>query len=85
MTEDLIVRACELRREDGALHRVIPCKNVFALLGSRRTDVSHAGTGPLRSPLTTLASVGMMCHAKVRTVRRSSLALFLAVIEYGEG
>ena len=78
------MRVCELRAGDGALRRGIPCKTIFALLVCWRMDVSYAGTGPLRSPVTTLASVGMMCYAKVRTVRRSSLALFLAVIEYGE-
>ena len=78
------MRACELRPGDGALCRVIPCKTIFALSGCWRTDVSHAGTGPLRSPLTTLASAGMMCYAKVGMMRRSSIALFRAVIEYGE-
>ena len=78
------MRACELRLGDGALHRVIPCKTVFALLGRRRTDISKVGTSPLGSLRATLASVGMMCYAKVRTVRRSWLALFRAVIEYGQ-
>ena len=63
------MRACELRLGNGALDRVIPCKTVFALLGCGRTDVSHAGTSALGSPPANLASVGMMCYVKVRTVR----------------
>ena len=59
-------------------------QDCFALLGYGRMDVSHAGTSPLGSLPAYLASVEMMCYVKIITVRRSSLALFRAVIKYGE-
>ena len=59
-------------------------QDFFAILGCGRREVFHAGTGPLGWPPVALASVGMMCYAKVRTGRRLSLVLVSAVFGYGE-
>lgn len=66
------VHARELCPESQALHRLLPCKTVFAIFG-RRTYVTHAHTGPLCSSPATLASVGTISYTKARVVRAGPL------------
>ena len=68
--------AHKFRLEDPALHRVLPCKTVFALYGCGRTRYP-CPTGFLCLLPVTLTSVRTKFHARVRIARLLSLPSFV--------
>ena len=80
------MRAHELQPRDGGLRWLLQCKTVFALLGCRRTFVTHAPASLLCPSPVTLAPLGMIFHSEVRAaalVTAGLRALFRALFESG--
>ena len=69
------MRAHELRPRDGDLRWLLQCKTVSALLGCRRTYVTHAPAGAWCPSPVTLAPLGTIFHPEARAAALVAAAL----------